>query len=473
MAFGPLQARGVLRGFVDTIATPTTTVTAIPGTFSRLDLLAQGTSPEESRIFFNWAGAVAHQMQADGTGLRQINNLFGTNLDATEDGNQYVYTMRSPTFRLVVYDARTRAAAWLTTPSSTQDDVDPSIDPATSDVYFVRNEAGVSPRIMRVPIAGGTPTVVRTLTGTIRMPMVRDNRLYYWRDGQLLGGNSAPGSGDSSVIGGTFSLLDWDIDVSKRMIVVALGTISSATIRAYYITGVTTAFDIATAVPFSALAFSPTGDEVLASVVEGGQTVLRAYNLANATSRVLTRNHPPVENSHGLAWVKGPTQRALIGTDPLATLGTASDGVIFGRQNERATGVLSFDATTPSSVVMKAETGTPSGNPNTLGFSVDADAITGLVYSNEPFERNVQVVNMSLPITSATGFLVDFSNQTGQIGLVLPFTASRGISRSIRQEGSAKVFRGDFLGVFDSSGKNLAPSGAREVRVTGGAVEVR
>jgi hypothetical protein len=102
-----------------------------------------------------------------------------------------------------------------------------------------------------------------------------------------------------------------------------------------------------------------------------------------------------------------------------------------------------------------------------LVYSVDADTLTYLSYVTSPSFKGTKVVGPGLSVVSADGALVDIDSTSGKILSVLPFTGSRDASgrASFRSEGQTRIFSGHFLGVFDGDGKNLAPSGASEVRV--------
>ena len=133
--------------------------------------------------------------------------------------------------------------------------------------------------------------------------------------------------------------------------------------------------------------------------------------------------------------------------------------------------MLGFDAATPLSAVVTEQTGLNSQGPN-LVFSIDADIVTDISYAHAPYWKPTKVVGGGTSIGNASGALVSLSSTSGKIVAVLPFTGARSAGTSVVDEGGTRVFRGEFLGVFDSSGKNLGPASEVRLDVESGELSV-
>lgn len=165
------------------------------------------------------------------------------------------------------------------------------------------------------------------------------------------------------------------------------------------------------------------------------------------------------------SWSPFFSSRKLIGTG--GSLGTSTTGLLFGRNGDNITAVLTFRATTPSSAIVSAQTGSETSMPNVV-FAISGDNLEAIGYVN----GNDVPVNIPLGGT-ATNALVDFNTSTGRIADVLPYAASRAASKpNIVTESGVRVLRGNFLGVYDNKGKNRAPAGAHTIRLDGHSGEI-
>src|SRR5262249_10135818 len=128
--------------------------------------------------------------------------------------------------------------------------------------------------------------------------------------------------------------------------------------------------------------------------------------------------------------------------------------------------VVAFDATTPSSVVMTAQTAQSGSFPD-LVFSVDADNIIKLAYANSGSWRGIRAIGSGTPVTAANGALVTINSTDGTVVLVLPFSGTRATDSKpmVKQNGSSVTCSGHFLAAYDKDGKNVAPNGASIVTI--------
>jgi dipeptidyl aminopeptidase/acylaminoacyl peptidase len=157
-------------------------------------------------------------------------------------------------------------------------------------------------------------------------------------------------------------------------------------------------------------------------------------------------------------WSLFPAKRTIVGSG--APLGTSAAGFMFGQNRHLVTSIVTFNATDPLSTTVTSQT---SDNPaaGNIVFEV-AGSLNSLKFQNGT-DPKVTVLPAG-STTSATGALVSFDSQDGTVTSVIPFIASRA-RPTVSREGSMLVVTGSLLGVFDATGHNLAPSGAKEVRL--------
>ena len=215
---------------------------------------------------------------------------------------------------------------------------------------------------------------------------------------------------------------------------------------------------------FFGVTYSP-DQKLLAYAYSPGQAMpsrIATIPIDGGSPNVITPSLIECENPSWTPFVKDRTLIASGG----GMLGTRACGVIYGQQVNRSTSVLAFDVTTPSSVVMTAQTPANGTQPN-LVFSIDADSITKLAYANGYAWRGIRAIGSGTPVTSANGALVSLNGLDGTVISVLPFMGTRaaGSRPTFSDSGSVRTFSGSFLGVYDKDGKNLAPGGASVVKL--------
>ncbi|HZP80308.1 MAG TPA: hypothetical protein VFB21_01600 [Chthonomonadaceae bacterium] len=183
------------------------------------------------------------------------------------------------------------------------------------------------------------------------------------------------------------------------------------------------------------------------------------------------------------AWGPFIRQRTLIGTGSvfgtpaangaagfLFSRGYGSSSALYGGNGEVINSIVLFDGNPRSGVLVSSPSGANNLGPE-LVFTVEADSpntLSFLALVNLPDYRPNWIVGANASIASANGVLIDFSSTTGKITAILPYTGVRlaGSGKpAITEEGGQRVVRGSFLGVWDGTGKNLAPHGAKEVRL--------
>jgi Tol biopolymer transport system component len=212
-----------------------------------------------------------------------------------------------------------------------------------------------------------------------------------------------------------------------------------------------------------ALTYSPDGKKFALSAYTGSNVVnLYTMNIDGTGLMRITNRAATFEY---VSWSGFPKDRSLVAASG-GSFGTRASGIIYTQQGPGTSSVLLLDVTTPSSLVMTQTTGLNANGPN-LVFSVDADSITKMTYQNRSPYRGTKVIGPGASIPTANGALISIDSGSGQVVGVLPFNGSRSADSrpTFKDVGNTRVFTGAFLGVYDRSGVNVAPSGASEVRL--------
>jgi hypothetical protein len=213
--------------------------------------------------------------------------------------------------------------------------------------------------------------------------------------------------------------------------------------------------------PVNGISYSADGKSWVMCVTPPGLTAGLYVHQINDVTKTFTRITSTASTTETPIWSPFIKDRTLIAAGG-GLLGTHACAVILGQMPGSSTrSVVAIDATTPSSVVMTAQN---TGNPGLTNvvFSVDADNIIKLAYANSTGWRGIRAIGSGTPVTSANGTLVSFDGGSGQVVSILPFSGTRaeGTRPTIHDNGSIRTFTGNFLAVYDKTGRNLAPRGA-------------
>lgn len=377
-----------------------------------------------------------YTMNVDGSSVTRITNNAAQDVTPgwTPDGSKLVFvTSRYGDSHIARVDIATKAVTQLTS-GSDAGDRHPSVTPDGAKVLFSssRGQGG----IYQVPIGGGPATVfVDSSTSFYNAPRIS-------ADGtQLLCQRIDPGLKivrRSMAPGGAFS------------------EISSVT-----------AEDISD--------FSPDASQVvLTSFVESREEYRMFRYTRDGTAIGAVLPSGVGKNLYHPSWGPMTTERNLVASSG-SVFGPKIAGFIFTQSGHTTKSVLAFDCTTASTAVMTEQTGLGNDTSN-LVFSIDADSVTMLSYASGVDWKTQKVIGSGTAVATASGALVSFSAADGQVAAVLPFTGSRsGGKPTVKIENGEQVFRGEFLAVTDKTGKNVAPSGAKEVRLNPetGAITVK
>jgi hypothetical protein len=168
------------------------------------------------------------------------------------------------------------------------------------------------------------------------------------------------------------------------------------------------------------------------------------------------------------SYVPAPKEVIFVGGPSL--FGSRLSGFVFSQAGPNVKALLGFDATTPTSAVVTKQTPNDTVSPN-LVYSIDADTVTDISYAHAPYWKPTKVVGGGTNIGTADGALVSIDSATGKIVAVLPFSGARSDKAGYRDDGGIRVFTGNFLGVFDGSGKNLGSASEVRVNVLTGEIQ--
>jgi WD40-like Beta Propeller Repeat len=154
-------------------------------------------------------------------------------------------------------------------------------------------------------------------------------------------------------------------------------------------------------------------------------------------------------------WSPFPAVRAFIGTN--GAMFTSAAGLVYTQQQNGFQSLVSFQATTPAdaTITLESQTGSPTGGP--VVYDLHADDITALKYAN-------LYVDTPVGITVGTSdVLLTIDSNSGTVDAVAPFLATRGGKPTCVKGNGTLTYTGHFTGVWNSNGKNVAPSGATKL----------
>ena len=163
-------------------------------------------------------------------------------------------------------------------------------------------------------------------------------------------------------------------------------------------------------------------------------------------------------------------QTRYIGTG--GRLGAACAGFLFGQAGTATTSVLTFD-TVGASLSGRAAARIVANSPGDSSLSnlfltlTTTVGLQSISYVNTLGAVSLFPAVVSIPVPSGTtGALIAYSGtgvSAGQVTSVLPYAANRSASSKPAYNGDSVTYTEHFTAVFDASGKNLAPGGAKSV----------
>jgi len=334
----------------------------------------------------------------------------------------------SPIANTMVYATATKLQVYQVGGASTTltPGLDPAYSPDGTKVAYSKKDAAGFYQIYVIPVAGGSVKAVTNFAN-------QDSRHPCWSgDGNLIAFDNTPTTAGSDT---TIQEYVWQSGTF-------VGTLASQPAG----TSVSNPFLSVDNKRISYTRFAttaPTSYSVVTSDLSGDNAVVEG----TLTNRPVQLSRSPYFNS-----------RVFVGSGGVQFPSAA--GFLFGQNGTDFVSFASFTATTPSTATVTAENTTGGA----ITYNIHADAITGFKYTNAYYS-----VQNSVPV-SGTDALVVFDSDSGNIATIAPFLATRGAKPTVQSAGKTTTLRGSFKSVFDSNGKNIAPSGASMISITGTSI---
>jgi hypothetical protein len=161
----------------------------------------------------------------------------------------------------------------------------------------------------------------------------------------------------------------------------------------------------------------------------------------------------PGSGNQSPSWGPYIPVRFLVGTQ--GTFGADAGGFLFGQQGDWVRSFVTFDATTRSTINVVKQTDSNPTQPNAVAV-VTADALTTLKFRNDLSGSATVVVS---PANPQAGAVVSFNADTGKVSSVIPFKTL------VSTRSRSGVYTGEFSGIWNAEGKNIASGGAKEIEL--------
>ncbi len=152
-----------------------------------------------------------------------------------------------------------------------------------------------------------------------------------------------------------------------------------------------------------------------------------------------------------MCWSPFQESQSFVGTHG-TLLGTPVSGFLVSQQGNLFASLLTFTTTTASTATVTTQETTDAGA--SLIFTLKGDAITNISYANV-----YNGTHSSIPLTATTAAIVTVDGDTGLIDLVIPAIAGKARPSVTKSSGSTLTYNGQFSGIYDSTGKNIASGG--------------
>ncbi len=219
--------------------------------------------------------------------------------------------------------------------------------------------------------------------------------------------------------------------------------------------------------------YSPDGSEIAFYRSNAGGATPGVYIESNVgTNPVLALPDPPASGVTGrvlsLTWSPFLESQTFVGPHGTITASPVS-GFLVSQNGSNFASLLTFTANTPSTATVTQSATNSNGAP--MAFTLGADSITNIAYTNV-----YNGAHVTIPLTSTPSTIVTIDAATGFVDYVVPGIAGKAHPTVARSSGNSLTYTGQFSAIYDGTGKNLAPGGATTVefdRGTGKLVSFR
>jgi dipeptidyl aminopeptidase/acylaminoacyl peptidase len=210
--------------------------------------------------------------------------------------------------------------------------------------------------------------------------------------------------------------------------------------------------------------WSPDGSRIAFFSFRDGNFEIYSMNASGGAETNLSRLPSVSDELPSWSGYFPRTPKTLVGAG--GTLGTAAAGFLYGQQAGVPKSVVAFDTSTAGSRAgarIASQTATETQGSDLI-FSITTSAgLASVSYVNlSAAGVPGTAVSPTIPVGS-TGALVSFIASNGNVGAVIPYAANRSVGLKPTRTGSNVIYSGNFTAVYDASGKDLAPGGAKSV----------
>jgi hypothetical protein len=159
--------------------------------------------------------------------------------------------------------------------------------------------------------------------------------------------------------------------------------------------------------------------------------------------------------SGALSWSPFLPKETVVAASGSTFYHQSASGFLLTQTGDLFGSMIAFTAATPSSAAI--QTPAPSNGAAQLAFTIAADSVTSLGYTNGYFNPGT-----ILTLSSTPSAVVTIDGTTGQVDVVAPAVAKPSLAKN--PDGTV-TYSAYFEALYDCNGKNLAPKGAAHLTV--------
>ena len=211
--------------------------------------------------------------------------------------------------------------------------------------------------------------------------------------------------------------------------------------------------------------WSPDGTKIVFTSTRDGNLEIYSMSAFGGSETNLTKLSSVTDVQPAWSGYLPRTPKTLIGVG--SALGATAAGFLYSQNGAPVSSVVAFDTSTAGSRAaarVTSQSAPFNDQGRNLIFSITTSAGLASVKYVNVNEAGVPgaAISPTIPIGS-TGAIVSFVAFDGTVASVLPYSANRSASLKPTRTGDNATYSGNFTAVYDASGKNLAPGGAKSV----------